>query len=113
RMQEGTRAFLQLVKISQALTEFRRAGLPYLVYVRDPMTGGPVVSWGALGQVTLAEPEALIGLLGPRGVEARTGEPLPEGVQAAGKPAKRGEGNGGGGRRGTRAGGDDIVQVAR
>src|SRR5699024_11840494 len=64
--------------------------ISYLVYVRDPMTGGPVVSWGALGQVTLAEPEALIGLLGPRVVEALTGEPLPEGVQTAENLAKRG-----------------------
>src|SRR5690625_2535432 len=90
RMQEGTHAFLQLVKISQALTDFRRAGLPYLVYIRDPMTGGPVISWGALGQVTLAEPEALIGLLGPRVVEVLTGERLPEGVQTAENLAKRG-----------------------
>src|SRR5699024_3094047 len=61
RMQEGTRAFLQLVKVSQALSAFRQTGLPYLVYIRDPMTGGPVVSWSSLGQVTLAQPRSLIG----------------------------------------------------
>lgn len=90
RMQEGTRAFLQLVKISQALTAFRATGLPYVVYVRDPMTGGPVISWGALGQITLAQPESLIGLLGPRVVEVLTGEQLPEGVQTAENLAHRG-----------------------
>lgn len=83
RMQEGTHAFLQLMKISAALSSYRQAGLPYLVYIRNPMTGGPVVSWGSLGQVTYAEPEALVGLLGPRVVEALTGSALPEGVQTA------------------------------
>lgn len=83
RVQEGTRAFLQLVKISQALSAYRRTGSPYIVYVRSPMTGGPVVSWGSLGQVTFAQPKALIGLLGPRVVEVLTGERLPEGVQTA------------------------------
>lgn len=83
RMQEGTHAFLQLMKIAAALSSYRHSGLPYLVYIRSPMTGGPVVSWGSLGHVTLAEPEALIGLLGPRVVEALTGSALPEGVQTA------------------------------
>lgn len=83
RMQEGTHAFLQLIKISMALSSYRDSGLPYLVYIRNPMTGGPVVSWGSLGQVTFAEPGALVGLLGPRVVEALTGSMLPEGVQTS------------------------------
>lgn len=83
RMQEGTLAFFQLVKISQALRVFRDAGLPYLVYVRHPMAGGPVVSWGSLGHVTFAQPDAMIGLLGPRVCEVLTGEKLPRQVQRA------------------------------
>lgn len=90
RMQEGTRAFLQLLKISQSILDFRRTGAPYLVYVRHPMTGGPVVSWGSLGQVTFAEPDALIGLLGPRVCEVLTGARLDEGVQSAENLAEQG-----------------------
>lgn len=81
RMQEGTVAFLQMVKIVQALMQHRRAKLPYLVYLRHPTTGGVYASWGSLGQVTGGEPGALIGFLGPRVYEALYGEPFPTGVQ--------------------------------
>ena len=64
RMQEGTPAFLQMVEISRALMDHRAAGLPYLVYLRHPTTGGVFASWGSLGHVTVAEPEALLGFLG-------------------------------------------------
>lgn len=90
RMQEGTRAFLRLVGIGRAVLAHRRAGLPYLVYLRDPTTGGVLASWGSLGQLTVAEPAALIGFLGPRVREAIHGEPFPEGVQAAENLARRG-----------------------
>ena len=83
RMQEGTVAFLQMVKIVQALVQHRRAGLPYLVYLRHPTTGGVFASWGSLGQLTGAQPGALIGFLGPRVYEALYGEKFPEGVQVA------------------------------
>jgi len=83
RMQEGTVAFLQMVKIVQAISAHRKAGLPYLVYLRHPTTGGVFASWGSLGQVTGAEPGALIGFLGPRVYQALYGEPFPEGVQQA------------------------------
>jgi len=83
RMQEGTVAFLQMVKIVQALEAHRAARLPYLVYLRHPTTGGVYASWGSLGQVTGAEPGALIGFLGPRVYEALYGEPFPAGVQQA------------------------------
>nr|WP_205862833.1 carboxyl transferase domain-containing protein [Planosporangium thailandense] len=83
RMQEGTLAFLQMVKITDALTAHRAAGLPYLVYLRHPTTGGVLASWGSLGQVTLAQPGALIGFLGPRVYEALRGAPFPAGVQRA------------------------------
>ncbi len=81
RMQEGTVAFLTMVKISAAIAAHKTAGLPYLVYLRHPTTGGVLASWGSLGHVTVAEPGALIGFLGPRVYEMLHGEPFPEGVQ--------------------------------
>lgn len=83
RMQEGTVAFLQMVKIAAAVRLHTQAHLPYLVYLRNPTTGGVFASWGSLGHVTLAEPGALIGFLGPRVYELLYGEPFPEGVQIA------------------------------
>lgn len=83
RMQEGTVAFLQMVKIAAAVTLHKRAHLPYLVYLRHPTTGGVFASWGSLGHVTIAEPGALIGFLGPRVYELLYGEPFPAGVQTA------------------------------
>jgi acyl-CoA carboxylase subunit beta len=83
RLQEGTVAFLQMVKVAAAIADHRSAGLPYLVYLRHPTTGGVLASWGSLGHVTAAEPEALIGFLGPRVYEALHGQPFPPGVQVA------------------------------
>lgn len=83
RMQEGTVAFLQMVKIAAAVELHKRAHLPYLVYLRHPTTGGVFASWGSLGHVTGAEPGALIGFLGPRVYEHLYGEPFPEGIQTA------------------------------
>ncbi|MET7337407.1 carboxyl transferase domain-containing protein [Nonomuraea sp. NPDC005650] len=83
RMQEGTVAFLQMVKISAAVTRHKAAGLPYLVYLRDPTLGGVLASWGSLGHVTAAEPGAMIGFLGPRVYRSLYGEAFPEGVQVA------------------------------
>ncbi|AFM19088.1 acetyl-CoA carboxylase beta subunit [Mycolicibacterium chubuense NBB4] len=83
RMQEGTVAFLQMVKITAAVQLHKRAHLPYLVYLRHPTTGGVFASWGSLGHVTAAEPGALIGFLGPRVYEHLYGEPFPSGVQTA------------------------------
>jgi acetyl-CoA carboxylase carboxyl transferase subunit beta len=83
RMQEGTVAFLQMVKISAAIATHKAAGLPYLVYLRHPTTGGVLASWGSLGHVTVAEPGALIGFLGPRVYEALYGHSFPPGVQVA------------------------------
>jgi acetyl-CoA carboxylase carboxyl transferase subunit beta len=83
RMQEGTVAFLQMVKIAAAVELHKRAHLPYLVYLRHPTTGGVFASWGSLGHVTAAEPGALIGFLGPRVYEHLYGETFPSGVQTA------------------------------
>ncbi|MDH3050994.1 carboxyl transferase domain-containing protein [Gordonia alkanivorans] len=83
RMQEGTEAFLQMVAITGAVTAHKAAGLPYLVYLRHPTTGGVFASWGSLGHVTWAEPGALVGFLGPRVYEGLYGQQFPDGVQTA------------------------------
>jgi len=83
RMQEGTVAFLQMVKIAAAVRLHKQARLPYLVYLRNPTTGGVFASWGSLGHVTVAEPGALIGFLGPRVYQRLYGEPFPAGIQTA------------------------------
>ncbi len=83
RMQEGTLAFLSMVKITGAVRAHRQAGLPYLVYLRHPTTGGVMASWGSLGHINVAEPGALLGFLGPRVYEALHGEEFPANVQVA------------------------------
>lgn len=90
RMQEGTVAFLQMVKIAGAVMAHKEARLPYLVYLRHPTMGGVFASWGSLGHVTVAEPGALVGFLGPRVFEALYGERFPEGVQLSDNLAERG-----------------------
>ncbi|WP_204080735.1 acetyl-coenzyme A carboxylase carboxyl transferase subunits beta/alpha [Mycobacterium riyadhense] len=90
RMQEGTVAFLQMVKIAAAVRLHKQAHLPYLVYLRHPTTGGVFASWGSLGHLTLAQPGALIGLLGPRVYEQIYGEPFPPGIQTAENLQRRG-----------------------
>ncbi len=83
RMQEGTPAFVTMVKISGAVAAFKDQKLPYITYLRHPTTGGVFASWGSLGHVTVAEPGATIGFLGARVYEALYGEPFPAGVQTA------------------------------
>ncbi|GAA2740938.1 carboxyl transferase domain-containing protein [Terrabacter aerolatus] len=90
RMQEGTPAFVHMVEISRALMAHRAARLPYLVHLRHPTTGGVYASWGSLGHVTVAEPGALVGFLGPKVYEALNGEPFPAGVQTAENLAAKG-----------------------
>lgn len=82
-MQEGTLAFVQMVKIAAAVAQHKASHLGYLVYLRNPTTGGVFASWGSLGHVTVAEPGALVGFLGPRVYQALYNEPFPEGVQTA------------------------------
>ena len=82
-MQEGTPAFVTMVKISGAVAAFKDAGLPYIAYLRHPTTGGVLASWGSLGHVTVAEPGATIGFLGARVFEALYGEAFPDDVQTA------------------------------
>jgi acetyl-CoA carboxylase beta subunit len=90
RMQEGTRAFVHMIEITRALMEHRGAGLPYMVHLRHPTTGGVFASWGSLGHVTVAEPGALVGFLGPKVYEALNGRAFPEDVQTAENLAAKG-----------------------
>lgn len=90
RMHEGTPAFVQMVRISAAVAAHRSAGLPYLVYLRHPTTGGVMASWGSLGHMTVGEPGALLGFLGPRVYEALHGKEFPEGIQTAENLYERG-----------------------
>jgi acetyl-CoA carboxylase carboxyl transferase beta subunit len=83
RMQEGTLALVQMAKLATAAARLRAAGLPYVVVLTDPTTGGVLASWGSLGSVTLALPDALVGFAGARVVELLTGTPLPDGAQRA------------------------------
>lgn len=83
RMQEGTPAFVRMAQVTRAVMAHRAAGLPYLVYLRHPTTGGVLASWGSLGQITLAQPGALVAFLGPKVIRALQGQELPEGVQSA------------------------------
>ena len=90
RMQEGTPAFVEMVTITRAIIDHKAAGLPYLVYLRHPTTGGVFASWGSLGHLTAAEPGALVGFLGPKVYEALNGHPFPPGVQLAENLAEHG-----------------------
>ncbi|MBD1269514.1 acetyl-CoA carboxylase carboxyltransferase subunit alpha/beta [Aeromicrobium tamlense] len=90
RMQEGTPAFVRMVDISRALMDHKAAGLPYLIYLRHPTTGGVFASWGSLGHITIAEPGALIGFLGPKVYELLNGAPFPPGIQTSDNLANRG-----------------------
>lgn len=83
RMQEGTPAFVEMARIAAAIARHKDAGLAYLVYLRNPTTGGAMASWGSLGHITIAEPGALLGFLGPRVYEALYGEAFPPDVQTA------------------------------
>jgi acetyl-CoA carboxylase carboxyl transferase subunit beta len=72
-----------MVRISEAVTAHRAAGLPYLVYLRHPTTGGVFASWGSLGQVLVGEPGALVGFLGPKVYRALYGSDFPPDVQTS------------------------------
>lgn len=77
RMHEGTPAFVAMIDIAAAVEAHKRAGLLYLVYLRDPTTGGVLATWGSMGHITLAQPGALIGLVGPRVQRLVTGAAPP------------------------------------
>ena len=81
RMQESLFSLMQMAKTSAALGRLRAAGLPYISVLTHPTTGGVSASFAMLGDLNIAEPEALIGFAGPRVIEQTVREKLPEGFQ--------------------------------
>lgn len=81
RMQESLFSLMQMAKTSAALGRLREAGLPYVSVLTHPTTGGVSASFAMLGDINIAEPEALIGFAGPRVIEQTVRETLPEGFQ--------------------------------
>ena len=83
RMQEGILSLMQMPRATVAIELLREAGLPYIVVLTDPTTGGVTASYAMLGDVQLAEPGALIGFAGQRVIEQTIREKLPDGFQRA------------------------------
>jgi len=83
RMQEGIMSLMQMPKTTVAVQQLHEAGLPYIVVLTDPTTGGITASYAMLGDVQIAEPGALIGFAGQRVIESTIREKLPEGFQRA------------------------------
>ena len=83
RMMEGIFSLMQMAKTSAVLAQLDEAGLPYFSILTDPTTGGVTASYAMLGDVNLAEPNALIGFAGPRVIEQTIKQELPDGFQRA------------------------------
>jgi len=83
RMQEGIYSLMQLPRTTIAVQMVKEAGLPYIVVLTDPTTGGVTASYAMLGDIQIAEPGALIGFAGQRVIEQTIREKLPEGFQRA------------------------------
>ena len=83
RMQEGILSLMQMAKTSAAIERFSAAGGLYIAVYTHPTTGGVTASFASLGDITLAEPGALIGFAGPRVIRQTIGQELPEGFQRA------------------------------
>ncbi len=81
RMQEGILSLMQMAKVSVALAQLAKAGLPYISVLTNPTTAGVSASYASLGDVIIAEPGALIGFAGPRVIEQTINQELPEGFQ--------------------------------
>nr|WP_279184653.1 acetyl-CoA carboxylase, carboxyltransferase subunit beta [Acetobacter syzygii] len=83
RMQEGVISLMQMPRTTVAVQMLRDAGLPYIVVLTNPTTGGVTASFAMLGDVQIGEPNALIGFAGPRVIQDTVREKLPEGFQRA------------------------------
>jgi acetyl-CoA carboxylase carboxyl transferase subunit beta len=83
RMQEGALSLMQMARTTIAVEEVKEAGLPYIVILTDPTTGGVTASFAMLGDIHIAEPGAVIGFAGARVIEQTIRETLPEGFQKA------------------------------
>ena len=81
RMQEGVLSLMQMGKVSLALAEMDKARIPYISVMTDPTTGGTTASYAMLGDLNVAEPQALIGFAGPRVIKQTIRQDLPEGFQ--------------------------------
>ncbi len=81
RMQEASYSLMQLVKTSAKLAQLAEVNIPYISLCTDPTTGGTTASYAMLGDINIAEPNALIAFAGPRVVKDTTGKDLPEGFQ--------------------------------
>ncbi len=83
RMQEGTLSLMQMPKMTVAVEQLREAGLPYIVVLTDPTSGGVMASYAMLGDVHIAEPKALLAFTGRRVIENTIREKLPDNFQTA------------------------------
>lgn len=83
RMQEGILSLMQMPRTTVGIAQLHEAGLPYIVVLTDPTTGGVTASYAMLGDVQIAEPNALIGFAGQRVIEQTIREKLPQGFQRA------------------------------
>ncbi len=83
RMQEGMLSLVQMIKMSAATAKLGEVKLPYISVLTDPTTGGTTASFAMLGDINLAEPQALIGFAGPRVIEQTIKEKLPKGFQSS------------------------------
>ncbi|WP_298676462.1 acetyl-CoA carboxylase, carboxyltransferase subunit beta [uncultured Lentibacter sp.] len=83
RMQEGILSLMQMPRTTVAVQMLKEAGLPYIVVLTHPTTGGVTASYAMLGDIQIAEPNALICFAGPRVIQQTIGEKLPEGFQRA------------------------------
>jgi acetyl-CoA carboxylase carboxyl transferase subunit beta len=81
RMMEGALSLMQMAKMSGKLAQLSDAGVPYVVVLTDPTTGGVTASFAMLGDIHIAEPSALIGFAGPRVIRQTIGKDLPAGFQ--------------------------------
>lgn len=81
RMQEGLFSLMQMARTSAAIARYHETGLPYIVVLTDPTMGGVSASFATLGDIIIAEPNALIGFAGPRVIEQTVRQTLPEGFQ--------------------------------
>ncbi len=83
RMQEGIVSLMQMAKTSAAVEKLNKAGILYISVLTDPTYGGVTASFASLGDIILAEPNAMIGFAGPRVIKQTIGQDLPEGFQTA------------------------------
>jgi acetyl-CoA carboxylase carboxyl transferase subunit beta len=83
RMQEGMMSLMQMMKMSAAIARMGEAKIPFISVLADPTTGGTTASFAMLGDINVAEPQALIGFAGPRVIEQTIKEKLPKGFQTS------------------------------